>query len=154
MHLSVPPNVKDHPVYLLAEGISTLFLNHMNELLLEENASLLVVEYPPEEPDLELFDKPLLVGQQLKESVNNLFAVDSRWPKYLFTQELVVHFLIIGQYLFYCVGKQVGNGFVAVEASVNDVGELIHEGKDLMEAVYFWFEILGYVFNDFLESEL
>lgn len=66
MHLAISPNVKNHSIYLFTECISTLFLDHLDKLVLKTNICGLVVEDPSEKSDLEFFNKSLFVGQKLE----------------------------------------------------------------------------------------
>lgn len=66
VHVSVSPDVIDHPVYLLAQAESALFFDHLHELFLEVHAYVVIIQDPPEEPDLKLFYEPFLIRQQLK----------------------------------------------------------------------------------------
>lgn len=66
VHVSVSPDVINHPIYLLTQPESTLFFDHLHELFLEVHAYVVIIQDPPEEPDLELFYEPFLIGQQFK----------------------------------------------------------------------------------------
>lgn len=62
VHGSISPNIVNHPIDLLAQSKAAFLLDHVDELFLEEHGDLLVIEYPPKEPNFELLDEALLVG--------------------------------------------------------------------------------------------
>jgi hypothetical protein len=63
VHISIPPDIINHPIYLLTQAKPTLFFYHQHELLLEMHAYLIVIQDPSKEPDLKLFYEPFLIRQ-------------------------------------------------------------------------------------------